>query len=233
MNDVTLSADWRFERVLSDRLVEDSLLTKRIGNRLVVGHLEFSQMPYEWGDGDGEIILFSTRYSTPEDIERGRRALGIDESGKAIKGTLFAQWLSIYIHGARHLSLYDDHRPYPDEQWDVVRQAGAWVPDKEATANIKARIKAGEKDAAAAYVREVLETWNRVEVGDVYDIVVEEYAPKRGYEEEDLDTLDAWEPTGNDNIDTCVCFVGQEDAEKELKLSFDRMVETIRKEEGS
>jgi len=127
--------------------------------------------------GDLTETLRLEKVAYDQSAEWGKKQWEKDRKAGKI-GNRFAVLLDVYSHGNEHWSVAADGQYYPDEQWDVGRSAGVWVPDKSLEETLTGIAKHSYPRAmkqAAEYARQYCELYNDASSGAVFGLIVDTF----------------------------------------------------------
>lgn len=195
----------KHEAVATDRYVA-AVFTKYSLEDLLVefhGDFEFDQLPDE-SDTD-----FVTRALRTDSAYNNWDNTIYDETFKSVLGEMWyedeffpgnpdAQLLSVYSHGGEHWSLSGEGMQC---QWDTNNSAGVWIPSGYQSTELEKLPAPERRKKAREYAQQFLDTFNEINSGQVFGVVVQTY-------EEDGTEI---------NMDSCWGFVGSKSAEEALR----------------
>lgn len=139
----------------------------------------------------GKLYSFH-KHADREDHIAGLEALGRCPDGdldESLEPDADAVSLACYDHGGQVWSISGEGTQC---QFDTARGAGVWVPDKLLREQLDSDEAAGmdRREKAVEYCKQFLDTYNSVQAGEVYGVVVETYTTADGeWASKDHDTV--------------------------------------------
>lgn len=184
---------------LSHEPVHGSILVEQHDGKTLVGYLVHDP-DTDLGDGMGKLYSFH-RHAPADDVVAGNLAMSTDPD---------AVLLDCYDHGNKAWSV---HGEGVQCQFDTARGAGVWVPDDVLREMLATEAPEPRRLSAITYCRQLLESYNAIEAGEVYGYVVELFAGSTGTE-----------------VDSCWGLIGTRYAGEALREALDHQVATLKPE---
>lgn len=181
--------------------------------------------PLEEGRSNGYIYSLGRRHCNfnPDAVE------------DAVKNNPDHVKLSYFEHGQCRWSVQGDSRPGEEFQWDGVRFAGVWVPDKDALANIdfKGTDPAPEarRKRIIEYAKGVCEEYTQWCNGEVYGYTVALYQLQRDEDGDPIEEREHYQrhiKKGKIGEDSCWGFFGWDYAEGETRDAAESLIADIK-----